>query len=872
MISTAERRTRPGPRVVVVNDDPVQLRTLRALLEDAGYRVVTFESPAMALQAFRSPERVDLFVVDLHMPGIDGWKVCRLLRSPEYRHHNGVPILVVSAIFTGAEVESITSELGSSAFLEVPFRPEELLDFARALLEGRKPRVVSTALVLEDDDAVRATTARAFRDRGYRVVEAQTLAEAQAAVRDERLKVAVVDYHLPDGTCEPLLDLARDGIDGRVTLVMTGDGDPDLPLRLLERGVDGYVRKPFDPAFLVELAERASRQRALLRVEAALKSRTRELTESEHRYRVLVDTIPDSLLVLDRQNRIRTANPAAAQRLGSDVSHLTDRSVAELTAAGCAVELEAGVAALRRGGGYGFVTTLRTAAGEDFPVEVTGRPLKNHSQDELLLVARDITERRRVEEERRTLEKRAQAGQRLESLGVLAGGVAHDFNNLLVGILGNAALARMDLPPDSPGIEFLEQIEVAARSAAELTEQIMTFAGKRTVKNEDVDVAELLRELEPMLRPVVSRKARVSYRVPRLLPRIEGDAGQLRQVAMNLIINASDALEGEPGHIEVEARSMRIDDGGPEDLVGGHRLEPGRYVAVRVSDDGCGMDAVTVQRIFEPFFSTKVSGRGLGLAAALGIARSHGGGVAVRSEPGTGTVMTVFFPGGVSAVEEEAGRERSPEWVEGGRILVVDDEPSVRRLAATTLTRNGFQVVEAVDGREGLEQVRELGRSLALVLLDVTMPEIDGLEVLETIRASHPDLPVLLSSGFSAEIITEPSRNEATGFLPKPYGPDELLEAASRLLHRNGEDGIRAAVGGNGSDASGNGSGAASNGSGGRGNGSVASVDGSGRAARGAGPSGNGSAASAHGSRESSNGSGARRHGSGGVAAGSRRS
>jgi CheY-like chemotaxis protein len=285
--------------------------------------------------------------------------------------------------------------------------------------------------------------------------------------------------------------------------------------------------------------------------------------------------------------------------------------------------------------------------------------------------------------------------------------------------------------------------------------------------------------------PAVSKKAHVSYALPDSLPAVRGDPGQIRQVVMNLIINASDALSGKTGTISV-GTSMRevAPTGGPE-LVGGGRLEPGRYVALSVEDDGCGMDEDTLGRIFEPFFTTKFTGRGLGLAATLGIVRSHGGGIAVRSRPDEGTTMTVLLPPSRTAVPEGEGGARSsgPKWTGGGTVLVVDDEPSVRRLGRAALSRSGFSVIEARNGLEGVVIALDPAAEIDVVVLDLTMPEMDGKEALAAIRQRRLDLPVLLSSGYPPEeVVLDLAPGEPTEFLQKPYGPSELLEAVSGLL------------------------------------------------------------------------------------------
>lgn len=287
-----------------------------------------------------------------------------------------------------------------------------------------------------------------------------------------------------------------------------------------------------------------------------------------------------------------------------------------------------------------------------------------------LLVGKDLVGRKRAEMERLRLDEQMRHTQRLESLGVLAGGIAHDFNNLLVGILGNTGLALMDLAADDPIRDGIVQIEVAANRAAELTEQILTFAGKGSTTLREVNLSELASEMGQLLSSAISKEAQVSYKLPSSLPALLGDPGQLRQVVMNLIMNASDALGGESGSISVETGTtvMGADDFRLASVCG--VCTPGRYVYLEVIDDGCGMSDDVRSRMFDPFFTTKSTGRGLGMAATLGIIRSHGGVVEIESAQGEGTHFRILFPAHESTPEKKSSPSQapSPSWTTGARF------------------------------------------------------------------------------------------------------------------------------------------------------------------------------------------------------------
>jgi ligand-binding sensor domain-containing protein/signal transduction histidine kinase/CheY-like chemotaxis protein len=400
---------------------------------------------------------------------------------------------------------------------------------------------------------------------------------------------------------------------------------------------------------------------------------------------------------------------------------------------------------------------------------------------------REIAERARAEEERRALDRRMQDAQRLESLGLLAGGIAHDFNNLLVGILGQAGLAEMDLPIESPVREQVQQIERAATRAAELTSQLLAYSGRGRFVLERVDVSALVAEMAKLLETVIARNVEIEFRFAPDLPAIEADPAQIRQVVMNLLTNASDALGGQPGRITVTTDVWHASEPVPvsADVArGDHALSPGAYVRLVVHDTGCGMDAATVSRIFDPFFTTKFTGRGLGLAAVQGIVRGHHGAIQVGSTPGAGTTFEVLFPAldrpapsvPVATLPARIGEGR-------GSILLVDDEASVRSVGRMALERAGFEVVLASDGREALGVYQQIGDRIDCVLLDLTMPKLSGADTLRELRAIRPDVRVVLSSGFTEQdAVGRVIGTPAHGFIQKPWKPEALVRAIESAL------------------------------------------------------------------------------------------
>jgi nitrogen-specific signal transduction histidine kinase len=391
---------------------------------------------------------------------------------------------------------------------------------------------------------------------------------------------------------------------------------------------------------------------------------------------------------------------------------------------------------------------------------------------------REMEERRQAAEEHRKLEAQVQHAQRLESLGVLAGGIAHDFNNLLASIMGYGSLAAMDLPEDSRPRRSIEQVLIAAKSAADLTQQMLAYSGRGSFVLEPVNLTGLIEGVVRLIESTISKKATLHLHLATGLPCIQADASQIRQVVMNLITNAAESLGDAPGTVEVTTGVAWADEEQWTAMVPGHVLPAGNYVFLEVGDTGCGMDAETQNRIFDPFFTTKFTGRGLGLAAVLGIIRSHQGGIRVHSEPRAGTTFRVMFP----AIEATASPELSdlPEaqsWVSEGVVLVVDDQPAVRNLARLILERSGLTVLMATDGKEGVEVFTRHAHEIHAVLLDLNMPGMDGGEVFRHITQLVPGVRVVLCSGYNEQDVnTKLQGRRPAGFLRKPYHPWELVD------------------------------------------------------------------------------------------------
>ena len=391
-------------------------------------------------------------------------------------------------------------------------------------------------------------------------------------------------------------------------------------------------------------------------------------------------------------------------------------------------------------------------------------------------VGMDITDRRKLEEKVRHAAK-------LESLGVLAGGIAHDFNNLLTGILGNASLLR-EMVPAAASSGLLHNVIRASERAAQLSRQMLAYSGRGHFSVQPVDLSRQVHEFVSFIETTVCKNVQLRLRVADGLPLVEGDEGQLQQVIMNLVVNAAEAIGEHEGWVEVSTRSEKATVPLTSELLPSQELPPGDYVVLQVADNGAGMDDATKAKIFDPFFTTKFTGRGLGLAAVLGIIRGHGGTIRVTSHRGVGTCFQVYFPASNKVVERPAFVLPGGDCMGSGMVLIVDDEEIVRMAARTVLETFGYIVVEAENGREALRVYERHQDEISVVLLDMTMPVMSGVETFRELRKLDPEAVIIASSGYNESEAMHLFGGSIAGFIQKPYTAPALgrkIKDACRL-------------------------------------------------------------------------------------------
>lgn len=551
-----------------------------------------------------------------------------------------------------------------------------------------------------------------------------------------------------------------------------------------------------------------------------------ELDEERRRYQELFQLAPDAYLVTSLAGIIGEANQSAASLFGIAPQFLTGKALAAYVAGEDRPRFRALLTERMRHGSHTTLFRLRTRGGRRLVAELTysvaetfdGKPVG------IRWLIRDVTEQERMARQVRTLnaelesrvaertadlkaaqqlsedlfhreqaarraaeasEAQSRHVQKLESIGVLAGGIAHDFNNLLHVVLGNADITLSRLPTHSPAREPLEEVVRATLRAADLTRQMLAYSGKGAFVVHHLDLSQEVREMATLLRTGLSKQASLVWELAPNLPAVNADPTQIRQIVMNLITNASDALRDMSGSITLRTGVVRREElndpslASPLDQEEANSQGDELLVYLEVSDTGTGMPPDTLQRIFDPFFSTKFAGRGLGLAAVIGIVRSHQGLIRIRTEPGKGTTFRVLFPAVASAARkpERASPTRS-DWQGKGTVLVVDDEEGVREVAERMLQEIGFDTISAKDGREALQVMQRVGNKVAAVLLDLSMPRMGGQETLRHLRVHRPHLPIIIMSGYTEQAVAPEVSGSGPGvttFLQKPFLAEDLI-------------------------------------------------------------------------------------------------
>ncbi|MDJ0975900.1 MAG: response regulator [Planctomycetota bacterium] len=673
---------------------------------------------------------------------------------------------------------SHAEEWGCSAFdaAAVAMRLEDLTELARAMDDLRARGVSDLRKAIADDPEL---VGRLMRTIDVLDVNRQCIALYEASSKAE----------LMANWSRAVLPETMQCVKQAMVALFEGRRDFQAPtvirtLRGERRNVVVAIRfpapdKPFDRVFqsMIDVTEQTQAEAA------------REVVEA--RYHQAVESSPIGVFISNETGGIEHANPAMYRMFGRTPRELEGSSFRELTHPDDIQRSEVVVERLaadptrtvmlrkrylRKDGSilWGQIFLSRLPEASDGRIRILGYII-------------DITKQVEAEEEQQRLEDKVRRANMLESLGVLAGGVAHDFNNLLVGVMGHAGIARGKLPTDAPVQSNLQQIELAASRAAELTNQMLAYSGGGRFVLTHARLGDIVHDMRNLLDVAVP--SNVEWRTESRNPEVDVhvDLSQMRQVVMNLVTNAAESFDAAGGRLKIETGAVDADEAYLRWLYLDDGLEPGRYAYLEVSDTGCGIEPEILEHVFDPFFTTKTLGRGLGLAAVLGIVRGHGGGIRIESTPGGGTTARVLFP--ADQAPESAPAPDTNDTAENGttdgtgplRILLADDKPLVLDVARQMLECDGHKVDLAIDGKEALDLFEE--RRHDVVILDLTMPRMSGAEACRRIRKLDPDVPVIFSSGHAQEaVLNELGDAHTSHFVRKPYRVADLLDTVAQAI------------------------------------------------------------------------------------------
>lgn len=771
--------------ILVINDDPVQLHLLASWLEKDYFAVSRFVCSEDAWRWLQEGNVPDAIVLDLHMPGISGWRFCELLHSFFGSTQSVPPVLAVSATYTGIDASGILKDLGASGFLPLPTDPQRFRQQVRQLVDHppspQRPHIWMVSAHKSEIQRIH----QVFVERGWHVVEWQAGKQVQVAVNLVHPDIVLIDDPLPDMTSEDFGIWCKGQFPHAMCIVLGQETTPRRPLSQAIH-VDAYLPKECDPLNIISLCEKGRWERALTRVEHLLDVRTGDLRESEAQFKELFETLPDVLVIYDHRGVITHVNSLGAQQLGYSLHALMGKAFSLIKPEPSDGESGVSMSSPGREGPRWEETFLRKKNGSNLPVEMMERIVQFQGQRQTFLIARDLTARKHMEQEKVALEHQLRQVQKMEAIGRLASGVAHDMNNTLTAIMAHASLFKVQDKAGTPLWTAGDVIEKAVRRGKELTSQLLGYARQGKHHHVTVDTHDVIQEVIKLLGRTIHKMITFRADLCATRPHVVGDPNQLYQILMNLGVNACDAM-GERGELLLQTSNETVT---PEYASRVPGLSAGDYVLIRVTDTGMGMSSETQRHIFEPFFTTKEQGQGtgMGLAMVYGIVKNHHGYVGVTSSLGCGTTMRVYLPDAPCVIPQTRSVQTTEPSHGTGHILVVDDEKDVAEAAQAILEFLGYQVTVVLNGKEAVKICQDLTVPVDVVLLDMVMTEMSGAACFGALRAIRPDLKVILCTGYDRNHAVQDLFNQGVvGFIQKPYDVDELAQACQVVLKHDNQ-------------------------------------------------------------------------------------
>jgi PAS domain S-box-containing protein len=720
-------------------------------------------------------QKFDVFLIDFAIPGYDGMSALKAVRKLDPI----VPFIILSG--TIGEARAIeTLKLGATDFALKDELPRLAPKIRRALKEAEEKAELTERNEMFQNLAEESMAGIYIIREGRYTYVNQAFADIFGYSREEIMSMDALDLIHPDFK-EYVRENIRKRLNGEVKSIhyqLKGIKKDGTVIDLEKTGTKTILRA--GPAIIgtsLDITEEKKAEEERKRAEEQIRLQNEWLS-------VTLRSIGDAVIATDKEGNITFMNPVAERATGWKAGEAKGRPlievfniIHEITRKPAENPVER---VLREGHTVGLAnhTSLISKTGDELIIEDSAAPIRGANDDVIgvILVFHDATEKHRSQE-------RALHMQKLESLRVLAGGIAHDLNNLMVAVMGNAGLALRALPAGSPAREYVADIEKATEKVTNFSRQILSFTSQAAQKKEPVQLNNVVEDTAHFLMASISNTADLEYSLSDGLPAITADHQNMQQIVMNLIINASDAIGDSKGTIKVSTGKMRADRK-YLDTLHPAGLDEGDYAYIEVTDTGCGISPETRRRIFEPFFSTKFTGRGLGLAAVFGIASAHGGAIGLESEEGCGATFRVLLPVPAKPVEVTASKPASEEiWNGIGSILLVDDEKDSLLMAKKVLEGAGYSVLTATDGSEAIKIYHKNSDSVSAVVMDLIMPHVRGDVAAKEMRKIKDDVNILLLSGYHEIDLTDINSGPGkTAILEKPYKITKLLGAVQDIL------------------------------------------------------------------------------------------
>jgi PAS domain S-box-containing protein len=635
-------------------------------------------------------------------------------------------------------------------------------------------------LVVEDDDGLRRLIQKRLERKNFKVETIETGEDALARLMSDPDVLLLLDYKLPDMTGRELIEnLVGNGYSVPF-VVITGHGDERIAVEMMKLGARDYIVK--DQALLEMLPQVMEQIHTQIITKKKLSQVKKALHESEERFRMLFNRGTDAIFVQEIKNgkfgNFIEVNEIACQRLGYTREELLRMSMKN-------VEIPVNTNTRKKsttlsnngtpGKQYHLYEAIQvTKHGKQICVENNAHFIDLEGKSAILCISRDITQRKQLEEQLRQ-------AQKMEAIGKLAGGIAHDFNNLLTAIMGYTELILVKMEPDNEHRENLEEIRHAGKRASSLTHQLLAFSRKQVLKPKILNLNQVVKGMERMLERIIGEDIHLNSKLDSQLDKIKADTGQMEQIILNLTVNAVDAMPN-GGTLTIKTQNKTIPHN-TGNLSTDSR--PGNFINLSFHDSGEGIDKKVIPQIFEPFFTTKANGTGLGLSVVYGIVKQHNGWINVHSEPGGGTTFSIYFPALASGEEENLEQELSLMEFGGNgeNILFVEDETGVREISAKALRDYGYKVTEAVNAGEAYHILEKQKEKFHLVVSDIVLPDKSGIELMENILSLHPNIKILLTSGYAdhrshwTDVL-----KKGIPFLQKPYSLVDLLKIIKEVV------------------------------------------------------------------------------------------